>query len=71
MGKEQVGMYLKNQNIRDEAFDEQHKKRVKCEKIHGRIKDTVKFDLRRLRKKQTIFSIKIYNISSTGADIYK
>ncbi|MDD3874290.1 MAG: hypothetical protein PHE01_08890, partial [Methanosarcina sp.] len=41
--KEQVGMYLRNQNIRDKAFDDQYKKRAECEKIHGHIKGTVKF----------------------------
>ena len=47
--EEQVGMYLRNQNIRDETFDEQYKKRAECEKIHGHIKDVVKFDIRRIR----------------------
>jgi len=42
-----VGMYLRNQNIRDEAFDEQYKKRAECEKTHGHIKGIVKFDIRR------------------------
>ena len=46
----QVGMYLKNQNIKDEAFKELYKKRAECEKMHGNIKDTVKFDIRRVRK---------------------
>ncbi len=48
-GKEQVGMYLRNQNIRDESFDDQYKKRAECEKIHGNITGTVKFDIRRVR----------------------
>ena len=36
-------------NIRDESFDEQHKKRTECEKTHGPIKSTVKFDIRKGR----------------------
>jgi hypothetical protein len=39
--EEQVGMYLRNQNISDDSFDEQYKKRVECEKIHGHIKSTL------------------------------
>lgn len=58
--KEQVGMYLRNQNIRDEAFDDQYKKRAECEKIHGHIKGTVKFDIRRVRNE----SRKLYSLLS-------
>jgi len=58
--KEQVGMYLRNQNIRDESFDDQYKKRAECEKIHGHIKGTVKFDIRRLRNE----SKKLYSLLS-------
>ena len=54
----QVGMYLRNQNIRDESFKELYKKRAECEKIHGHIKDTVKFDVRRVRKQ----SRKLYSL---------
>ena len=54
----QVGMYLRNQNIKDETFKELYKKRAECEKIHGHIKDTVKFDVRRLRKE----SRKLYSL---------
>ena len=42
-------MYLRNQNIRDESLEEQYKKRAECEKIHGHIKGTVKFDVRKVR----------------------
>lgn len=50
--KEQVEMYLRNQNIStDETFDDQYEKRAECEKIHGHIKGTVKFDIRRVRKR--------------------
>jgi hypothetical protein len=58
--KEQVGMYLRNLNIRDEAFDEQYKKRAECEKTHGHIKGTVKFDIRRIRN----VSRKLYSLLS-------
>jgi hypothetical protein len=58
--KEQVGMYLRNQNIRDKAFDDQYKKRVECEKVHGHIKGTVKFDIRRVRNQ----SRKLYSLLS-------
>ena len=58
--KEQVRMYLRNQNIRDKAFDDQYKKRAECEKIHGHIKGTVKFDIRRVRNQ----SRKLYSLLS-------
>ena len=32
--EKQVGIYLRNQNIKDETFDYQYKKRAECEKIH-------------------------------------
>jgi hypothetical protein len=51
-------MYLRNQNIRDDSFKEIYKKRAECEKIHGHIKDTVKFDIRRVRKQ----SRKMYSL---------
>ncbi len=47
---EQVGKYLRNQNIIDKEFDGNFKKRKECEKIHWHIKDTVKFDIRGVRK---------------------
>jgi len=59
--KEQVGMYLRNQNIRDKAFDDQYKKRAEYEKIHGHIKGTVKFDIRRVRNQ----SRKLYSLLSS------
>jgi hypothetical protein len=46
---EQVGMYLRNQNILDRSFQALYKKRAECEKIHGHIKQVVKFDIRRTR----------------------
>ena len=53
-------MYLRNQNIRDKAFDDQYKKRAEYEKIHGHIKGTVKFDIRRVRNQ----SRKLYSLLS-------
>lgn len=46
---EQVGMHLRNQNILDKSFQALYEKRVECEKIHGHIKQVVKFDIRRTR----------------------
>ena len=45
---EQVGMYLRNQNLTDESFPDSYKLRKECERIHGHIKNTVKFDVRRV-----------------------
>jgi hypothetical protein len=56
--REQVGMYLRNQNIVDKLFKDLYKKRAECEKIHGHIKQVVKFDIRRIRNK----SIKLYSL---------
>jgi hypothetical protein len=47
--REQVGMYLRNQNILDELFQVLYKKRAECEKIHGHIEQVVKFDIRKIR----------------------
>jgi hypothetical protein len=57
-GREQVGMYLRNQNIVDKLFKDLYKKRAECEKIHGHIKQVVKFDIRRIRNK----SKKLYSL---------
>ena len=56
--KEQVGMYFRNKNIRDESFEEQYKKRNECEKTHGHMKGTVKFDIRKVRN----VSRKLYSL---------
>ena len=48
---EQVGMYLRNQNIVDKLFKDLYKKKAECEKIHGHIKQVVKFDIRRTTNK--------------------
>src|SRR5674536_237026 len=47
--REQVEMYLRNQNIVDKLFQDLYKKRAECEKRHGHIKQVVKFDIRRTR----------------------
>ncbi len=49
--QEQVGMYLRNQNLRSKTFPDSLKLRKECERIHGHIKITVKFDVRRIREK--------------------
>ena len=54
----QVGMNLRNQNMRDESFYELYKKRGECESKHGHIKDVVKFDIRRIR----VESRKLYSL---------
>jgi hypothetical protein len=56
--REQVGMYLRNQNIVDKLFKDLYKKRAECEKIHGHIKQVVKFDIRRIRNQ----SKKLYSL---------
>ena len=48
--QEQVGMYLRNQNLKDESFPDSCKLRKECERIHGHIKNTVKFNVRYVRK---------------------
>jgi len=46
---EQVGMYLRNQNLRDPSFKETYARRGDCERTHNHIKSIVKFDVRGLR----------------------
>ncbi|CAD6493523.1 MAG: hypothetical protein LAKADJCE_00530 [Candidatus Argoarchaeum ethanivorans] len=48
--QEQVGMYLRNHNLKDKTFPDSCKLRSECERIHGHIKNTMKFDVRRVRK---------------------
>ena len=38
---EQVGMYLRNQNLKDKSSPDSCNLRKECERIHGRIKNTV------------------------------
>ncbi len=54
---------FENQNIKDESFDEQYKKKAECEKIHGHIKDVVKFDIQRIRNE----SKKLYSLLNSIA----
>jgi len=58
--QEQVGMYLRNQNLRDPTFRAVYKKRGDCERTHNNIKSTVKFDVRKLRN----FSKKLYVLAN-------
>ncbi len=46
--KEQVGMYLRNQNLKDKSAPDSRNLREECERIHGHIKNTVKFNVRRI-----------------------
>jgi len=48
--QEQVGMYLRNHNLKNENFPDSLKLRKECERIHGHIKNTVQFDVRRIRE---------------------
>ena len=48
--REQVGMYLRNLNLRDKTFPDSYKLRKECERIHGHMKITLKFDVRRIRE---------------------
>jgi hypothetical protein len=47
--QEQVGMYFRNQNLRDPTFDEVYSRRGDCERTHNNIKSIVKFDVRKVR----------------------
>jgi len=44
--EEQVGAYFRNQNLEDVTFNDSYQNRRECERIHGHIKETVKFDVR-------------------------
>ena len=46
---EQVGMYFRNQNLRDLTFDLVYSGRGDCERTHNNIKSIVKFDVRKVR----------------------
>lgn len=45
---EQVGMYLRNQNLNDPNFDGTYAQRTDCERTHNHIKSLVKFDVRKI-----------------------
>jgi hypothetical protein len=44
--QEQVGMYIRNKNLEDKTFPQSDSLRQECERIHGHIKNTLKFDVR-------------------------
>lgn len=46
--QEQVGMYLRNENLKNKTFPDSYNLRKECERIHGHIKNTVKFDVRHI-----------------------
>lgn len=54
---EQVGMFLRNQNLTDPSFEEMYKIRGDCEKTHNHIKSIVKFDVRKIREESKEFNI--------------
>jgi hypothetical protein len=47
---EQVGMHLRNQNLKDKSSPDSCNLRKECERVHGHIKNTVKFNVRRIRE---------------------
>jgi hypothetical protein len=47
--QQQVGMYLRNQNVADSQFSEVYAKREDCERTHNHIKSIMKLDVRRVR----------------------
>ena len=57
--QEQVGMYFRNKNLEDKTFPESHNLRKECERIHGHMKNTVKFDVRRIRDKSRELYVKL------------
>ena len=67
---EQVGMYLRNQNLVDPAFRDKYAKRGDCERTHNHIKSIVKFDIRGLRSASkrlyVLMSFVVYQILLLG-----
>jgi Transposase DDE domain len=63
---EQVGMYLRNENLKDKSFPDSYKLRSECERIHGHIKNTVKFNVRRVMEESkelySKFSFVVYQL---------
>jgi hypothetical protein len=64
--QDQVGMYLRNQHLKDKTFPDSCKLRSECERIHNHIKNTVKFDVRHIMEKSrelyTKFSFVVYQL---------
>ena len=61
--QEQVGMYIRNKNLEDKTFPESKKLREECERIHGHIKKTLKFDVRYIVDKSRELYTKLNFIS--------
>jgi len=55
--KKQVGMFLRNLNLKDPLFEEKYQIRGDCEKTHNNIKSIVKFDVRKIREESKEFNI--------------
>ena len=64
----QVGMYLRNQKIRDYAFKELSKRERNAKMIHGNIKDAVKFEVRRIKKEEqgTLLTPELHCVLNIG-----
>jgi hypothetical protein len=66
--QEQVVVYLRNQNIKDELFAELYKKRRECGKVHGHIKDTIIMcQKNKIRKQSSLLFAKFRCLSTIGA----
>jgi hypothetical protein len=48
--EEQVGMFFRNQNLKDPVFETLLKGRGDCERVHNSIKSTVTFQIKRIRQ---------------------
>ncbi len=48
--EKQVGMYLRNQNMKDEKFQKKKDTRQDCERFHKHAKHILKLDVRSIRK---------------------
>jgi hypothetical protein len=68
--EEQVGMYLRNQNLLDPSFRDIYSNRGDCERTHNHIKSIVKFDIRGLRQESkrlyVIMNFVVYQILLLG-----
>lgn len=45
-----AGMFFNTVRLKDKTFPDSYRLRKECERIHGHIKNTVKFDVRRVRE---------------------
>jgi len=55
----QVGMYIRNKNLEDKTFPQSINLRQECERIHGHIKNTLKFDVRYIVDKSRELYVKL------------